>query len=56
MRLENKKAVVTGASSGMGYEMAKAFVREGASVVAVARRVERLEKLVEECRELPGKT
>ena len=55
MRLENKIAVVTGASSGMGHDMAKAFVAEGASVVAVARRVERLEKLVAECEGLPGR-
>ena len=55
MRLENKIAVVTGASSGMGYDMARRFVEEGASVVAVARRVERLQKLVEECSSLPGK-
>ena len=54
MRLEDKVIVVTGASAGMGRSMAAAFAREGAKVVAVARRKEVLEELVEECEGLPG--
>ncbi|MFA7364950.1 MAG: SDR family NAD(P)-dependent oxidoreductase [Patescibacteria group bacterium] len=33
MRLENKIAIVTGASSGLGEAMAKMFLKEGAKVV-----------------------
>ena len=47
MRLKNKNIVVTGASSGMGKAIVELFVKEGANVVAVARRKERLDKLVE---------
>lgn len=46
MRMENKVVVVTGASSGMGKAITTRFVEEGAKVVAVARRVERLDVLV----------
>ena len=45
-RLDNKVALVTGASAGMGYNIAKLFAKEGASVVVVARRKERLAALV----------
>ena len=45
MRFEGKSVVVTGASSGMGRQMAYDFAAEGATVVAVARRKERLEEL-----------
>ena len=54
MRLENKVAVVTGASSGVGKDIALLFAKEGAKVVAVARRVERLVALEEASKELPG--
>lgn len=54
MKLENKAVVVTGASSGMGKAIVELFVKEGASVVAVARRKERLEELAESLKEEAG--
>ena len=45
-RLLNKVALVTGASAGMGNDIAKLFAKEGASVVVIARRKERLADLV----------
>ena len=41
--LENKVAVVSGASSGLGQQMALALARQGASLAILARRLERLE-------------
>lgn len=46
--LENKVAIVTGASSGIGRAAAKLFAAEGAYIVAGARREEELSKLGEE--------
>lgn len=47
MRLKDKVILVTGASAGMGRCMAETFVKEGAKVVAAARRKEVLEELKE---------
>ena len=46
--LSNKVAIVTGASAGIGYATAKLFAREGANIVAAARRQSELDQLVEE--------
>lgn len=45
--LNNKVALVTGASSGLGHHFAQTLARHGATVVVVARRIERLDTLVE---------
>jgi NAD(P)-dependent dehydrogenase (short-subunit alcohol dehydrogenase family) len=47
-QLTGKVAIVTGASSGIGYQTAKLFAREGAQVVVTARRQAELEALVAE--------
>ena len=41
----NKYTVITGASSGIGYETAKAFASRGKNVIIIARRKEKLAKL-----------
>jgi 3-hydroxy acid dehydrogenase / malonic semialdehyde reductase len=43
--LDGKKAIVTGASSGIGAATARAFARDGARVAVGARRIERLGEL-----------
>ncbi len=55
MKLEGKSVVVTGASSGMGKAIVELFAREGANVVAVARRQSRLEELAASLQDAPGK-
>ncbi len=47
--------MVTGASSGIGLELAKCFAADGCRLVLVARNVDALEKLAEELR-LKNKT
>jgi len=42
MRLEDKSLIVTGASSGIGREIAKEFVAEGGRVVCASRSEDRL--------------
>lgn len=43
-----KTALITGASSGIGYELARIFAREGYELVLVARRRQQLEDLAAE--------
>ena len=47
-RLEGKRALVTGASRGIGLAIAQAFAREGASLALNARNPERLNQTVDD--------
>ena len=50
MEIRGRVAVVTGASSGIGATVAADLARRGATVVAVARRKEKLDEIVDACR------
>ena len=51
---KEKYALVTGASSGIGYELAKLFAEDGKNIVVVARNQDRLEKLKTEIEKKSG--
>jgi NAD(P)-dependent dehydrogenase (short-subunit alcohol dehydrogenase family) len=48
MKLKGKTAIITGASQGLGVELAKAFAVEGANVVISARNEKRLKEVKEQ--------
>lgn len=50
-KLDGKCAILTGASSGVGYGIALRFAMEGATVIACARRLENLENLKKDAEE-----
>ena len=45
MQLRNSRVLVTGASRGLGRNIAQAMARRGADVALVARNAEQLEEL-----------
>ena len=42
--LENKTALITGGSSGIGYAIAEAFLKSGATVIITGRNIDKMEK------------
>ncbi len=54
MNVTGRRIIVTGASSGLGSHTVRTLAREGANVLAVARRFDRLERLVDDLVAAPG--
>ena len=51
MRLENKIAVITGGSRGIGYTTCERFIQEGATVILTASKQENADKAVAKLKE-----
>ena len=54
-KLENKVALITGSSRGIGQEIALGFIREGASVVITGRTKDALESLAQKIEKEKGR-
>lgn len=54
MNLYNKTVLITGASSGLGYDLAKGLAKENCNLILLARRVEKLKELQKEISEIGG--
>ena len=52
--IENKIAIVTGSSSGMGYAVARQMALSGVKVLLVARRLNKFKKAAESIRKQGG--
>ncbi|XP_033757368.1 hydroxysteroid 11-beta-dehydrogenase 1-like protein [Pecten maximus] len=53
--IQGQRVLVTGASTGIGEQLAYHYARMGASVMVTARRAQRLQEVVARCRELGNK-
>jgi 3-oxoacyl-[acyl-carrier protein] reductase len=54
-QMEGKNVFLTGASKGMGREMARGLAKEGATLALVARTESALQELAEELNGLGGR-
>ena len=52
--MKKKNILITGASSGIGARTAVQLCSEGHSVIGIARRADRLQDVVQECKSLSG--
>ncbi len=48
MKIENKTAIITGASSGIGAAFSEALIKKGATVYGLARRMDKLKAIQKE--------
>lgn len=54
MKLKGKCAIISGASQGLGFAIAKAFIKEGADIMLCARNAESLYQAQQELTKLAG--
>lgn len=52
MDFQHKRVIITGASSGIGAELARQLAAQNTRLVLAARRVDRLEEVAQSCRSL----
>jgi short-subunit dehydrogenase len=53
---QNKVTIITGASAGIGRQMALQLARQGAKVVLASRNKQKLDELAKECQQLGGQS
>lgn len=49
MDFKNKNVIITGASSGLGEEIAYQFSKKGANLILLARRIDELNRVKNKC-------
>ncbi len=53
--VKGKNVVITGASSGLGEQLAYRYARLGANILITARREKQLKQVIEKCKEIGNK-